>query len=100
MKIHERRAMPRVSIQAPTEYENSRVGSGVTKNVSLSGVLIEYASMSMANQTELRLRFSFFMGSFGTIFRGTVARRTKDGFAVQFEDMGEAQLEVLRRALP
>ena len=99
MMVEERRAAPRVSIQAPTEYENSYMGSGFTKNVSLSGVRIEHASISMAIQTEIRLRFSFFMGSFDTVFRGTVVRHTKDGFAVQFVDMGDAQREVLRRSL-
>ena len=98
MMVEERRAAPRLSIQVPTEYENSHTGSGFTKNVSLSGVRVEHASISMAIQTEIGLRFSFFVGSFDTVFRGTVVRHTGDGFAVQFGDMGEAQLEVLRRA--
>ncbi len=100
MMIEEQRAAPRSSIQVPTEYENSHMGSGFTKNVSISGVRIENASVSIAIQTQIRLRFSFFKGSFDTIFQGTVVRHTGDGFAVQFGDMGEAQLEVLRRILP
>ncbi len=97
--VEERRAAPRLSIQVPTEYENSHTGSGFTKNVSLSGVRIEHASLSLAIQTEIGLRFSFFMGSFDTVFPGTVVRHTEDGFAVHFGDMGEAQLGVLRRVL-
>ncbi len=97
MMVEEQRAAPRFSVQAPTEYGNSHMGSGFTKNVSLSGALIEHASISLAIQTEIRLRFSFFMGSFDTIFLGTVVRQAGDGFAVQFGDMGETQLEVLRR---
>ncbi len=100
MMVEEQRAAPRFGVQAPAEYENSHVGSGLTENVSISGVRIEHASRSIAIQTEIRLRFSFFMGSFDTVFRGTVVRQTGDGFAVQFGDMGEAQLEVLRRILP
>ncbi len=99
MMVEEQRAAPRLSIQAPTEYENSHMGSGFTKNVSLSGVRIEHASRSIAIQTEIRLRFSFFTGSFDTIFQGTVVRHTEGGFAVQFGDMGEAQLQMLRRIL-
>ncbi len=98
--VEQRREARRFIIQAPTEYENSQMGSGLTENVSISGVRIENASRSIAIQTEIRLRFSFFMGSFGTIFQGAVVRHTEDGFAVQFGDMGEAHLEVLRRILP
>ena len=98
MMAEERRRAPRLSVQAPTEYENSHTGSGLTENVSLSGVLIGRASVSIAIQTETRLRFSFFVGSFGTEFRGTVIRHAGDGFAIQFSDMGEAQLEVLHKA--
>ncbi len=98
MMVKEQRA-PRFSVQVPTEYEDSHTGSGLTENVSLSGVRVEHVSRSMAIQTEIRLRFSFFMGSFDTVFRGAVVRHTGDGFAVQFGDMGEAQLEVLHRVL-
>ena len=82
-----------------TEYEGSYVGNGFTENVSLSGALIEYASRSIPIKTEVRLRFSFFVGSFDTVFQGTVVRHTEDGFAVHFRDMDEAQLNVLRKFL-
>ena len=95
----EQRAAPRFAVRASTEYENSHMGSGSTENVSLSGALIEYASTSIPIQTKIRLRFSFFVGSFDTVFRGSVVRQTEDGFAVQFVDMGETQLEVLTRIL-
>jgi len=100
MRVEERRVAPRFDVQVPTEYENSHIGSGLTENLSLSGVLIEYASPSIPIQTEIQLRFSFFSGSFDTAFRGTVVRQTKDGFAVRFVDMSEAQLEVIRKSLP
>ena len=100
MMVDERRVAPRFSVQVPTEYENSHMGSGLTENVSLSGVRIEHASKSMVIRTEIQLRFSFFVGSFDTVFRGTVVRHTEDGFAVRFVAMGEAHLVVLRRSLP
>ncbi len=99
MMVEEQRAAPRVSVQVPTEYENSHAGSGLTENLSLSGALIEPASRSIAIQTAIRLRFSFFIGSYDTVFQGTEIRHTGDGFAVQFGDMDQVQLEVLRRIL-
>ena len=100
MMLEERRTAPRFSVQAPIEYKNSHMGSGVTEDVSLSGVLIKHPSKSMAIQTEIRLRFSFFMGSSGTEFCGTVVRHTEDSFAVQFVDMGKAQHLVIRLSAP
>ncbi len=99
MIVEEQRSAPRFNVQVPTEYENGHPGSGLTENVSPSGVLIEPASRSIAIQTELQLRFSFFIGSFDTVFQGTVVRHTEDGFAVQSMNMDEAQLEVLRKIL-
>lgn len=97
--VEDRRAALRFNVQVPTKYENPHMGYGFTENLSVSGVSIEHSTTSMAIQTEIRMRFSLFMGSFDTVFRGTVVRHTKDGFAVQFVDMGKAQLEVLRRSL-
>ena len=99
MMVEERRVAPRFSVQVPTEYEDSHMGSGLTENVSLSGVRIEHASRSIPIQTEIRLRFSFFIGSFDTVFHGTVIRHTGGGFAVEFGDMDPVQLDVLRRIL-
>ena len=99
MMVEERRAAPRFSVQVPTEYENSDMGRGLTENLSLSGVLIEHVSKSIAIQTAIALRFSFFVGSFDTVFQGAVVRHIKDGFAVQFGDMDEIQLDVIRRII-
>ncbi len=95
----EQRAAQRYSVRVSTEYESSDMGSGFTENVSLSGALIEYASRSIPLKTKIRLRFSFFVGSFDTVFQGIVSRHTDDGFAVQFVEMGESQVEVLRKCL-
>ncbi len=97
----ERRQAPRFSVCVPMEYEDHSVtGRGFTKNVSLSGVLIKQASSPALIGTNLRLRFSFFLGSFATPFRGKVVRHAEDGFAIQFASLDEAEFEVLRRALP
>jgi hypothetical protein len=83
------------------EYEDgSMAGRGFTKNVSLSGVLIEQASSLAPIGASLRLRFSFFLGSFETQFRSKVVRHAEDGFAVQFASLDGAELEILRKALP
>ena len=95
----ERRGARRFSVQAPTEYENSGHGSGFTEDVSLSGVRVEHASRPISIEAELQLRFSFYHGSFETLFAGTVVRRTNNGFAVQFGSLNADQLGVLRRAL-
>ncbi len=97
MTFAEKRTAQRFQVQVPTDYEDSHAGSGLTENLSLSGALIEPASTSIEIQTEVQLRFAFFIGSSNTVFRGTVVRHTSDGFAVHFGYMDEAQLRVLRR---
>ncbi len=100
MSTEDRRAAPRLRIQAPMEYgQDAETGRGLTKDVSLSGVRIEQASLAVPIETGLRLRFSFFLGSFETLFRGKVVRRTTDGFALEFGSLDVAQLEILRTAL-
>jgi hypothetical protein len=97
----ERRAAPRFEIQVPTEYEhaNTSAGTGHTENVSVSGVLVERSSAELPIDTELRMRFSFFHGSFATVFTAAVVRYTEDGFAARFVQLGTDQIEVLQRAL-
>ncbi len=96
----ERRVERRLRIQAPMEYgQDAETGRGFTEDVSLSGVRIEQASLAVPIETELQLRFSFFLGSFETLFRGKVVRHTTDGFAIQFGSLDVAQLEVLHTAL-
>ncbi len=97
----ERRVAPRFNVEVPIEYEyeSSTRGTGFTENVSASGVLVEYASAEIPIDTELRMRFSFFHGSFDTVFTSSVVRYTEDGFAARFVHLETAQLEVLHRVL-
>ena len=97
----ERRRAQRFSVKVPMEYEDHTLaGRGFTRNVSVSGVRIEQASQSVPIGMQLGLRFSFFLGSYETLFTGEVIRRTEDGFAVQFGNLDPAQLNTLRTALP
>ena len=97
----DRRAAPRLSIQVPAEYEyrTSAWGTGFTENVSTSGVLVEHTSAASPIDREMRMRFSFFDGSFGTVFTAAIVRYTKGGFAIRFVDLEPTQIDVLRRAL-
>ena len=82
------------------EYEDHSVtGRGFTKNLSLSGVLIGQATSPPPIGASLRLRFSFFLGSFETPFRGKVVRQAEEGFAIQFAGLEESEREILRTAL-
>ncbi len=97
----ERRRASRFNVCVPMEYVDHTVaGRGFTENVSLSGVLIEQPSSPAPIGENLLLRFSFFLGSFNTPFGGKVVRHTQEGFAIQFASLDEAELEILRRALP
>ena len=99
MATSERRRQPRYSVQAPVEYTSSVTNSGLTKNVSRSGTLVEITSGLPMIKTELSLRFSFFLGSFATQFDGRVVRRTSSGFAIEFSRLDAGQREVLDRAI-
>ncbi len=100
MSTEDRRAAPRLRVQTPIVYgQDAGTGRGLTKDVSLSGVRIEQVSLAVPIETELWLRFFFFIGSLKTLFPGKVVRHITDGFAVQFGSLDVAQLEILRRAL-
>ena len=97
----ERRRAPRFGVEVPMEYaDHSLTGRGYTVDISASGVRIDGASQRVLIGVQLGLRFSFFLGSFETLFRGEVVRHTEDGFAVQFGSLDSAQLNILRTALP
>lgn len=95
----ETRRAPRFQIRAPTEYTDDPVGRGMTANLSMSGALIQSPARVDVG-TQVGLRFSFFPGSFEIEFQGTVVRHSEEGFAVQFVELDEHQLELLHRALP
>ncbi len=102
-KPPERRIAPRYRIRVPVEYEQAAAtGRGTTWDVSTSGVHVamSHASPSLLIGSEVKLRFSFFMGSFAVAFPANVVRHTPDGFAVQFDRLGPTHRDLLRQALP
>ena len=97
----EKRAAQRSSVRAPVEYAGDEIqGTGISENVSVSGLLIEHVSSPVALGQELRIRLSLFQGSFDTEFRARVVRITEEGFAIQFLRLDPAQMEVLLTSLP
>ena len=99
----EKRAARRYLIRVPVEYENHvTMGRGTIADISTSGVRISTrnAGPPLSIGSDLRLRFSFFAGSFETSFGAKVVRHTRDGFAVQFGSLDPTQRELLRQALP
>ena len=99
----ERRIAPRYRIRVPVEYEQaSATGRGTTWDVSISGVHVAMrrASPALSIGSEVKLRFSFFAGSFDVAFPANVVRHTAEGFAVQFDPLGNAHRDMLRQALP
>ncbi len=97
----ERRLARRYRIQVPVEYEQASAReSGTTWDVSGSRVAMSHASPSLSIGSEVKLRFSFFVGSFGVAFAANVVRHTPDGFAVQFDRLGSTHHDVLQQALP
>ncbi len=98
-----RRSAPRYRIRVPVEYQQaSATGRGTTWDVSISGVHVamSYASPPLSIGSDLKLRFSFFAGSFDVAFPANVVRHTAEGFAVQFDPLGSAHRDLLRQALP
>ena len=99
----ERRIARRYPIQAPVEYEQTSVtGRGTTQDISSSGVHIAMSNASppLSIGNGVKLRFSFFVGSFNVAFPANVVRHTSGGFAVRFDRLGPTHRDVLRQALP
>ena len=99
----ERRRATRYLIRVPVEYEHyAATGWGTTADVSTSGarITIRDAGRPASIGGDLRLRFSFFAGSFERPLGAKVVRHTHDGFAVRFGPLDPTQRELLRQALP
>jgi hypothetical protein len=83
------------------EYTSGSVrGQGTIWDISASGARIEDASVPVEQGATLGLRSSFFPGSFEVELKADVVRYTETGFAVKFVELGEPQVEFLRRILP
>jgi hypothetical protein len=99
----EKRIALRHPICVPVEYEqDSTAGSGTTCDISSSGVHVamSHTSTPLSIGDGVKLRFSFFVGSFDVAFPANVVRHTSEGFAVRFDQLGPTHRDVLRQALP
>jgi hypothetical protein len=96
------RAAQRFDIRAPAEYRwNGRSGSGTIWNISASGARIEKITTPAVLGTEIRVRSSFFPGSFEAELPGYVVRETElGGFAIRWVNLGERERGLLKRVLP
>jgi hypothetical protein len=96
------RSAPRFDIRAPAEYRwNGRTGNGTIWNISASGARIEKITTPAVLGTEIRVRSSFFPGSFEAELPGYVVRETElGGFAIRWVHLGERERRILERALP
>ena len=97
----ERRVAPRIALRSPVEYRiGATQGSGLTWNISASGVRVERISAQVELDQRVELRASFFPGSFDTALMADVVRRTEGGFAAHFVEVGPDQEELLQRVVP
>lgn len=96
------RSAPRFNIRAPAEYRwEGRTGSGTIWNISASGARIEKITTPAVLGTEIRVRSSFFPGSFEAELAAHVVRETElGGFAIRWMELGERERGMLERALP
>lgn len=90
----------RYDLSAPVEYRGTSVeGTGTIWNVSASGALVERVSATVAAGTPLRMRVSYYPGSFEIELPTEVVRTTDTGFAVRFTDLDESSQRMLARVL-
>ena len=97
--IHERRAAPRkkvnLAVLCKSEAEH---GVGHMVNVSLSGALLEPASIRPERDSVVKVLFAAPGGGGSTQLAGTVARHTATGFAIQFLTTDAALRQLIAEA--
>ena len=103
--VQEERAVnPRFRLCVPVEYRwveargalDGFQGEGILRDISISGARIESASVPVASGTRLAMRFSFFVGSFGTELPAEAVRQTgSGGFGVRFVDLQAKHRSIL-----
>ena len=74
-------------------------GSGTIWNLSASGALVEWASTIVDSGTPLRMRISYYPGSFEIELPSEVVRTTPTGFAVRFMELDTSSRLLLARVL-
>lgn len=96
----ERPQARRYELSGPVEFRSDEgLGTGTIWNVSASGALIETASAIVERGTPLRLRVSYYPGSFEVELPSEVVRTTPTGFAVRFTSLDAASRRLLAKVL-
>ncbi len=94
-----RRRAPRVPVHFSCEFYGRKVqGTGMVRNISVSGALIEEAEPLLISGTEIHMRFV--LGT-DTVVEVTaeVARETEGGFAVRFDTMDARVRAVMHKLI-
>ena len=90
----------RYELSGPVEFRcDDQIGTGTVWNVSASGALVERASIVVESGTPLRMRLSYYPGSFEIELPSEVVRTTPTGFAVRFTDLNASSRRLLARVL-
>ena len=93
-------AATRYELTGPVEFRcDDQVGTGTVWNVSASGALVERASIVVESGTPLRMRLSYYPGSFEIELPSEVVRTTPTGFAVRFSHLDAPSRRLLSRVL-
>jgi hypothetical protein len=96
----ERQLAMRYDLSGPVEFRGDDVlGSGTIWNLSASGALVEWVSTIVDSGTPLRMRISYYPGSFEIELPSEVVRTTPTGFAVRFMELDVASRLLLARVL-
>ncbi len=91
----------RYELDASASYQGADVeGEGTIANISLSGALLEPASLPLPPGTALDLRVTRLPPSSGLEISSEVVRATESGFAVRFKDLDPEVVDLLRELLP
>jgi hypothetical protein len=98
--LGEKRTARRIRVRFRARYKGRNVtGSGLVRNISISGALIDPAEPPLLAGGEVRVRFSFFEDSLPVELKALVARETASGFAVRFTEVSPRVLSLLRLAV-
>ena len=96
---HEQRIAPRKKVRLTVLCRSGgEQGAGRMVNVSLSGALLEPASIRPEQGATVKLVFASSGEGTSSELRGTVARQTETGFAIQFLAANDGLRELVGEA--
>ena len=96
----ERRTAPRKKVSLAVFYTSEgQRGAGEMVNVSLSGALLEPASIRPEQDAAVKLLFTTPGAGRSTELNGTVARHTETGFAIEFLAVSNPLLDLVGESI-